>query len=154
MPFYLAQIGNPFDGFEDIYEFSKDEIQITNKFNSLKASNDKIYAIRKANSLAELLFDYCYGYVGKSIEESVENKYKEVIEKYGLELLKSEFTNYEINEELFKEITKLIDSQIDEIEEDDYSENEKYYSEKDAAEEEMRRWDEEDPSWRIANDLD
>jgi hypothetical protein len=154
MPFYLAQLGNSIDGYEDIYEFCKDEIQATIKFNSLKSNSDKIYAIRKANSLAELLFDYCYGYAGKSFEKSVENKYKEVIEKYGLELLKSEFTNYEINEELFNEIRKISDSQIDEIDEEDYSENKNHYSEMDAAEDEMKKWDEEDPSWRIANDLD
>lgn len=156
MPFYRAQIGNIRDGFDDLIEFAKDEFEATNYFNSLQTNSEKIYGIRKVNSLAELLYDYCYGYIypGDSLEVKVENKYKEVINKFGIELLKSEFIIYELNKDLFKEIRIIQNNEGKFLE----NKRDEYYSDNnpeiDAAEEEMRRWDYEDPSWRISNDLD
>jgi len=163
---------------ELVFENFKDENDISKFKRENKIAYDDI-VFKKADSLIESLSLLAYNDWDYNLNGDYCDSCKHpvlylatFIDKFGIELLKNQFA-YEMQnldlliqsvQELAEEMIQKTKDQCFEFLEEEQNtidhencdnEGEKYNDLlDDMAEGEMRQWDEEDPTWRIANDLD
>jgi hypothetical protein len=166
MPIYKILIVNDKDKYS-LWVFenfeNEDEVSIFKSENEIEG--DKITFCQKAESLIDSLSELQFSDILIGNYNPPGFYLKMFIDKFGIGLLKSQFLNELLNLDLLiDKVQELVDKKNEEMENElmetyfedmeneyvDYPEN----PEIDAAEEEMKRWDNEDPSWRIAHDLD
>lgn len=142
------------DLFIENFNTEEEKIQF---INDNKSTNDKV-TCHKAEKLTDVLLSLMlyYNQYNGSEYQSVEAHYKSLVEKFGNDLLLKEFPNEEFNQDLIDEIEELESEYWKEEERNQTAENDypEGNPELDAAEDELRRWDDEDPTWRVAHDLD
>lgn len=108
MFFYIGQIGNPTTGFSDIREFLKSDAEKKTFLLHKKTSRNKIYNLRRAKTLAQLLYEASRGYTSRDkLKSTTIKNYQKLINRFGEELMCKEFPNELVNEKLFLEIGKL-----------------------------------------------
>ena len=114
MAFYVGQIGNPKTGFDDVREYLVSEEERRNFLIKHNKGRDKVYNLRKAKNLAELLYEASNGYASDEVLKHITVKnYKDLVNRFGQGLLRKEFPNDSVNEKLFDEIEKLNVGQYD-----------------------------------------
>lgn len=158
MAIYLIYIldrkGQGGDLFIENFDTEEGKIKFINDH---KDTSDKV-ACPKAEKLTDVLLSLILWYnpYNGSEYQSVESHYKSLVEKFGKDLLLKEFPNEEFNQDLIDEVEELESEYWKEEERNQTAENDypEGNPELDAAEDELRRWDDEDPSWRVAHDLD
>lgn len=158
MAIFLIYIFNRKEEYADLFieNFNTEDEKI--KFiTDNKNTNDKV-TCHKAENLCDVLVSLMvfYNPYNGSDYQSVKSHYVTLVEKFGKDLLLKEFPNEEFNQDLIEEVEKLEEEYWKEEERNQTGENDypEGNPELDVAEDELRRWDEEDPSWRVANDLD
>lgn len=170
MPIYKILIVNNKDKYSLwVFENFESEDEVAKYKSENEIEGDKITFCKKAESLIDSLSELQYSDWSIGNYEQPDFYLKMFIDKFGIDLLKSEFPNEMLNPDLLiNKVKEMADKKYEESEDErmeayfEYMENESKkehvdYPENpeiDAAEEEMRRWDEEDPTWRVANDLD
>lgn len=150
-----------FEKFEN-----EDEVSIYKSENEIEG--DKIVVCQKADSLIDSLSLLQFSDLLDGNYNAPDFYLNMLIDKFGIDLIKSQFLNEFLDPLLKEKVEERVDIMYDKTEYErnkaylefvenemehgcvDYTENQEI----DAAEEEMKRWDDEDPSWRIANDLD
>lgn len=166
MAIYIILLNNLEEEYsETIFENFESENEVLKFKNENEFGGTKIASCVKAESLAvllsEALFDFSFSY-GERLPRTFWFKLLEQ-KKIGMELLNSQFPDELLNLDLlFEKVERLIDDMEDDLREEVHQsemlqiegDDSNHDAQIDAAEEEMKRWDEEDPSWRIANDLD
>lgn len=161
MAFYVGQYGNPRDGFDTIREYFDNDDEMSQFIAQRSNGPDRIYGLRKAKNLAELLYEWGYGYHGRispqSVEQVTTTNYNALVDRYGEDKIKEEFPGEGLGKNLFEKIEELDDKQFDEVGDDledrDYSKLERRQNWEAAGDEEMRKMDEETGgSWRMEND--
>jgi hypothetical protein len=161
MPFYLFSSKYP--------QFDKDEVHLLNNNSEaeklLKSDFHDEYKYKCANSLTELVFfatpkDEFFFCPVEDFLECCQTTFEELCKKFGDKAISNAFPNDKFDTKMVNELsTKIriyLDDEADAWRKAELEDNYADYNnpEIDAAEDEMRRWDEEDPSWRIANDID
>lgn len=163
MRFYLFCSKHP--------QFDKDEVHLLN--NSIEAKrlmksnfyDSNHYSLRCARSLTELIFfiapkeDFFFC----SVEDfliSCETTFEQLCVKFGVDIISNVFPKDKFDAETLNQLGIEFEDYISDISNSwhraDNHENYKSYENPEiaAAEDDMRRWDQDEPSWRIANDLD
>lgn len=105
MAFYIGQVGNPRDGFDEIREWLNNEEEVSQFLKAIEKGRDKVYGFKKAENLAQLLFDT--NTFNSSSEEIAISNYKCLVERYGESLIKNEFPTESLNKELFDKLDEF-----------------------------------------------